>query len=139
MTDLLLAHDVSWRPLIGPRPWVQLELYGPRAEETARDLGMVIEGRMAYLTEATPDLAERRLNEHEQPIMRGVRETSHNANAPNHDAVLLREVPRSVLRPDGMDHPEPNRKEVVTMAKKTIKKPVAKPTSKPCKPKSKGC
>lgn len=59
MTDLrTLAEDVSWRGIYGPRAHVDLDAYGADARRLARQLGMVIQGHRAYLTERTPDLAE---------------------------------------------------------------------------------
>lgn len=61
--DVLLAYDVSWRSVLGPRPWVLLALYGPHAVETATALRMTFANGLAYITESTPDLAEKALQE----------------------------------------------------------------------------
>jgi hypothetical protein len=65
-----LIEDASWRGVRAGKWFFDLAHYGRRARSTAKRLRMTITAGVAYLTEASPDLADRYLETQCRPFPR---------------------------------------------------------------------
>jgi hypothetical protein len=57
--DISLILDASWRSPRAGKWRFDLRSYGLNARRTAKELGMVVRDRVAYLTDSSCDAAER--------------------------------------------------------------------------------
>lgn len=61
--SIALITDASWRSVRAGKWSFDLRAYGIHARRTAKALGMVVRGGVAYLTDSSCDIAERILEQ----------------------------------------------------------------------------